>query len=498
MFQFSQFSVGANSQPPAVAPGYFAESSAVPGERPTARRQSRRDEYDDDDDRGGRYGRGEKLKAGVPIPAFLPFFDLQQTADETHEMRMAYRRMLADPTVKANFLSKIMSVMALDVVVKPPKWLKDDAQSIEIAEFIDWNLKQGMHEGVPGLVWNILSGGLMDGYSVCERVWGDPELKGRWKGKRRLACLKAKDVNQDLVPELDEFKNIIGIRGLRYNSGEVFKTKDFVIYSHLGLFKNPTGMSDFRAVYGRYWLLDTVWKLRALACEKRALPVIVGSWKDPTHAPKLEAALSRIRYQNWISAPESAQVTALEIAGQSHQIFSETVRDLREEITIGLKGAMLQSMTGEGPRGNSTVHKDTSDLFSWHLSAVITHVLNDHDAGVVRDIADRNYSGVEDYPTAAMGGIDDAELGESLKIDQGLAQMVQPMGLMLKREELEDRYGRTFEDAPMPAAGVGPNGLPGGGAGDADAGAPTEDDFASIMSDLGGSSDGDTESQAAA
>src|SRR5206468_1516252 len=104
------------------------------------------------------------------------------------------------------------------------------------------------------------------------------------------------------------------VRGLRYNAWEAFDPRDFVIYTHLGLFENPTGMSDFRAVYSRYWILDAVWKLRAMACDKRAIPLLVGLWKDPANRGNLERALAAARFQNWISAPADAQITAVNIA----------------------------------------------------------------------------------------------------------------------------------------------------------------------------------------
>lgn len=458
----ASFTLGINHAPsPTDVASYFAES---PASTSTARGRSR-DSYDRDARGSDTERLSEKLKAGVPIPAFLPYYDTLQTADETQVMRFAYRHMLADPTVKGAFQTKILNVMATELTVKPPRWLKDDERSQEIAEYVEWNLKHGIHEGVPGMAWDVLSGALIDGYSVCEKVWGEPEPKGRWEKKRRLARLKAKDVNQDLVPELDEFKNIIGIRGLRYNDGTVFDPSLFVIYSHLGLFENPTGMSDFRGAYRPYWLLDTVWKLRMIGVEKRSMPVVVGHWKEELHRGKLEAALAKVRFQNWISAPESARIEALEIAGQSHQIFSETTRDLQAEINTAINGAVLGAMVGTGERGDSNVHKDTNDLRPWHLCAALAHILNDHDKGLVQDIVDRNFVGVGDYPIVSFGGIDDKELKESVGVDEALNRILQASGKTIDPENLAERYGRPIIDLPQQPAGGDPNDPMGGGGG---------------------------------
>lgn len=411
------------------------------------------------DDERGSYGY-EKVKSGMKIPAFLPYYDLNQNVSETAEMRAAYRAMLSDPVIKASLYRKLFSVSQLELNVKPPKRLKRDKRSQQIAEFNDWNIKEGLKGGLPGMVWNILMPAHLDGISINEKVWGGVEQKGRWYGKRRLAKLKPKDVNHAVVPMIDEYGNITSIRGLQFNNGEQFDPGDFVIYQHCPLYGNPGGISDFRAVYGRYWIKDAVWKLRAFACDKRASPLIVGHYSDASSQTKLDAALRNVKSQNWISAPDTAKIEALNIAGQADNIFDATIKALNEEIVMGITGSILSSMTTSDQRGSSLVHKDTADLFAWHLSAQILSILNDHENGLIREITDANFSGVDEYPTAIFGGIDDAELKESILVDEALIRVLQPMGKTLDIDELEDRYGRKIIDAPQPAGGM-PPGMPG-------------------------------------
>src|SRR5262249_10481425 len=96
--------------------------------------------------------------AGVRLPWFLPYFDPLQQLNETPEMRLAYRRMLADPNVKAPVRGKILGVAALELQIRPPD--KDNPRDVEIAEFVKWNLTERLCEGVIGLVWDVFSGGL--------------------------------------------------------------------------------------------------------------------------------------------------------------------------------------------------------------------------------------------------------------------------------------------------------------------------------------------------
>ncbi len=165
---------------------------------------------------------------GVTLPNFLPYFD--DVTGETAEMRQAYREMWASPDVKSALLSKLLAVGALDLKVHPPN--KKSERDKHVAEFVQWSLKDRIAGGFPELVWSILSGGLPDGFSVSEKVWGSEE-HGKYSGQVVLKQLKAKDTRHDLVVLTDEYRNITGIQGLRYNGGQVFSPANFVIYPWL-------------------------------------------------------------------------------------------------------------------------------------------------------------------------------------------------------------------------------------------------------------------------
>src|ERR1051326_7286770 len=59
----------------------------------------------------------EKVQSGPRIPLFLPYYDQFQNLGETETMRIAYRRMLADPNIKAALLGKLFGVMGMDLKV---------------------------------------------------------------------------------------------------------------------------------------------------------------------------------------------------------------------------------------------------------------------------------------------------------------------------------------------------------------------------------------------
>jgi hypothetical protein len=380
----------------------------------------------------------EKAASGPPgivLPWFLPYFD--DKTGETNKMRQAYRLMWADPNVKSACLGKILAVASLDLKIQPAD--KKSSYDQRVAKFVEYNLKERIQGCIPQLVWSILGAGLMDGYSVSEKIWCY-EDQGEYAGKIALRALKAKDTGNDLVLTTDEYRNVVGVMGLRYNPGIIFSPSNFVIFRHLPLFESPTGMSDFRAVYSRWWMLDTVLKLRAMGLEKRALPLIIGHWKMATDKVPLEAALQNARSAQWMSVPEDVRVEALNIAGSADGMFADAVRDLKHDIFLGIQGAILQAIEGSitDARGNSQVHQDTSDLFKWYLSSTLESVFNDRERGLIKDLVDLNFV-VKAYPKATLSAIDVNELLLELQVDQGL----HGMGIDLDREEIYERYGRT-------------------------------------------------------
>lgn len=371
---------------------------------------------------------------GISLPWFLPYVD--DLTGETATIRSYYRRMLADPNVKAAVLDKLLSVASLDLQCHPDG---DGPLAKKVADFVKWNLTRRLQGGSRKLVESIGFGALIDGYSIVEKIW-KPETKGEYADKWILRGLKAKDTGKNVVLETDEFRNVVGVLGLQYNAGETFSPANFLITSHLSIFENPTGMSDFRAVYARWWLLDTTLKLRAIGLEKRAWPILLGTYATVQQKPSIEAALTAARLTTWLSIPQGAKVEALEIAGRSQDEFANCIKDLKHDIFLGIVGAILQALEGNTTdgRGNSQVHRSTADLFKWYLSTLINDSINDHEIGLVPDMVDLNFASAG-YPLVTLSAIDSGQLDADLKIDTGL----HGMGFDLSKKQIAERYGRN-------------------------------------------------------
>lgn len=372
---------------------------------------------------------------GVRLPWFLPFDEYDTGSAETSVMRQMYRRWLSFAPVKAAVLNKIFGVAALKLQIHPAdKHNRYDAENADLAR---WNLVRRFRGGMTGLTWQVFSHAMADGYSVNEKIW-QPQERGKYAGSVALTNLKAKDVGFDLVPKTDQFNNVTSYLGLRYNGDKEFHPADFVHYAHLPMYERPTGVSDLRACYEHMWLYDTAWKLRRIQLTTKSFPILVGLYNKEAQQPGLNAALRKAKALSFLTAPKDCMVQALEIAGQSTDLFRNTIQDICEQIVMAVNGAFLTQMAaGENVRrGDPSKHQSVTDLFKWFLSECICgYVLNDEESGLIKEIVDMNHIASE-YPYASL----DAVSWEEMKQLADIVDKAREWGLPVSEEWAYEKF----------------------------------------------------------
>jgi len=397
----------------------------------------------------------EKLRAAHTSLAhkvwFLPYQD--SVVGESNVMRACYRQMLRDPTVKAAVLSKVFGVASLDASVNPASELPGDARA---ADFVRHALTR-VSGGLRGLCESIILPGLVEGYSLSEKVWALEDRAGPWKGKVVTSEVKSKD-SETYTLQGDAFKNVTSILAGAYNSFEEFPIKDFIYYRHLPVFNNATGTPDFRAAYRAYWMIDTAWKYRMIHLEKWMTPYLVGKYVDPTNEPDLRAQLEQAKGSNFVTIQKDMEIQALSLAVSGTADFRDAILDLQHEVMLGITGAFLQAMEGvkTGARSIGEVHQSTAELLLWHLARSLSDTLNEQ---WIPDLIDYNFAPGTGYPTIELGGVNDQDLLVSTQVDEAL----QRMGLPLSQADAYKRYRRqkplNEADAltpAMPLAGGAP------------------------------------------
>jgi hypothetical protein len=410
--------------------------------------------------------------------AFPPWLD--NYTEETEAHRRAYRQMFAEPVVHAATMANVYSVAELEVQTHPQD--PENPREQEAAEFVGHALRT-VRGGVVGLVTALLTGALIDGWSLVEPVW-EPVTEGKYRGKWAWRAVKAKDVRH-LTPLVDGFLNVIGIRSQAGLLGlRVFDPADFLLYRNLSLFESPRGLSDYRAAYRAWWIMATAWRLRALGLERWSQPSLKGTYTDEgQHRQALEAALAGYQANTWLTVPLGCTVDAIDIANRGESDFKSAIADLREEMAIACSYATLTILTSAqtNPRGDSEVQKTTTQLKQWGLAANVGAVLTEQAAPPLTRL---NYPGVPPC-TVTLGAVDEGALSARLRNDTGL---VKDLGLKLSRKESYRYYGRQQPAGPDDELG-GPPAPPakppggGNGTGNGAAGGPPAPPFAETFAE---------------
>ena len=393
----------------------------------------------------------------------LPYLD--ETTGETAAHREAYRKMLRDSSIKTALLSKILPLASLDLVVNPAD--PDDPRHVEIAEYVRWNLLNvglgvpGVTVGVCGLVEALTLPKLIDGYSLASKRY-EPLVGGKYHGKNRLAEVTSKPPKTYTLG-LDEFGRVKRVIGRQHNSGYEYDPGAFVVGRYLPLYDNSLGMSDLRAAYRAFWMKDTVWKLRAIYQEKYAVGGLVGKYSNPDDKSALEEALASWRSSSFLSVPDSVMVDAIAMAGKGDTDYAAALKDLDQEIMVGITGAFLQAMEGQktGSLAMGRVHKSTSELFVWYLAE---NLAGDINGQVVPDIVAMNYAGVPEMPpavTVSFGGVNDADMAAAIAVDKGLPELgwkhsKEALGRKYKCEWAKDEADEVAPPSPPPAPAPAP------------------------------------------
>jgi phage gp29-like protein len=205
--------------------------------------------------------------------------------------------------------------------------------------------------------------------------------------------------------------------------------------------------------------------LRMLRLDRFKGPFLKGTYSDESKKESLEAALDNARADGWMTMPPGMMVDAIDLSMGDTSEFKDAIADFEREMLVGMLGAHLMMMEGESgsPRGDTSVHKQTSELFDWHLSAVVGDVVTSQ---MAPPWYARNFA---DLPPCSVtwGSISDQDMMARAQ----LYEQLQKIGLKLSEKAAHQEFAVSIPAAPDDVlkpggAGGGPDqGGPGGGPG---------------------------------
>ena len=366
---------------------------------------------------------------------FMPYID--NHTQETDAMRAAYKTMLKSPYVKSGLMTKVLAVASLDWQIQPAN--HDSPRDKELCAFLRYCIEDVVPDGMPGIVQSITLPRLIDGYAISEKIVGIEERHPKWHGKAALKNVKSR--NTDLYQlEIDEFNNVIGLRGIGPNADKFWPITEFIYTRHTPIYDSPGGMSDLRAAYAPWWMEDTVRKLRAIHAEKNTGGLLVGTYTDDTAQGSLEGILERARSNTWAAVPDGVKLEALNLAQAGESDYKSFIDDCKKDILVAITGAYLQVLEGQvsDGRGSASVSaKSVAELYQWILASQVQDVFNKQ---IFPSLTDLNYPGCG-YPKLTLGSVSEQELAAVLANHAAAQQL----GLKLSKKQT---YSRTSFEPP--------------------------------------------------
>lgn len=349
---------------------------------------------------------------------------------ETWEMRKGYREWaIREPAAKAALLTKCFAVAQLDPQVEPAD--PDDANDKRAAEWLDYSVRTSKG-GWSGLIYNILFPGLVDGFSVLEKLFGHvDERSNHYAGFWTLTGTAS--IDTELVRfKLDTYRRITGLQAVNgVQNAYVLPPEDYIIYTHLKLFENPFGFSDLRAAVRACRLIEDAIRLRHILMTNYSGPFLKAQAGDPAARARLMDIMNDVRASGWVVVPEGTEIEVIDLATANLETFRAAVEDYRQEIVQAIQGAYLQLLEGgqNAERGNTQVHAGIAELFVWWLAVTVCEVINDQ---LTPDLIRPNFGNRVGFPRVTLGGIDESMVTAAMQ----RFQAGQQLGLALSKRQV--------------------------------------------------------------
>ena len=331
------------------------------------------------------------LLGGLGIESYNPDLLVQKKGSLD-----VYRKMVADPHVKAALQQKKSALLAVPFDILPGG---DTDADREIADFVKWNLTEFLVDSFEADLLDFLFA-LDDGFSISEKIWSEVK-QGRFKGNWAYKQFKSKDPKSYKF-KLDNFGNILPMGLINEDSREgrqELPIDKFFHYAYQKRYENPFGESDLRSAYRAFWIKDVAWKLRSIFMERYAGNFLKGKYKkgDKAGQAKLLEIFQSWGQQSGVAMPEGIDIEVLQLAVSGENEYKSAIADASKEIIIGILGATLTVDEGRktGARALGEVHKQVADLFVLFLDITLSSEINKQ---LIRSLVDFNYFGVVNYP----------------------------------------------------------------------------------------------------
>jgi len=316
-----------------------------------------------------------------------------------------YRRMQADPQVKACLNTKKYAVLSQDWSVHASG---DAPEDLAVASFIRAALT-AVRGGLLDALYDVLDA-LALGVSLVEIVYQVIE-GGPYSGMVGLVALKGKDP-EGFTFETDAFGNVTALRGCL---GELYPPDKFLRYSYMPRYENPLGQSDLRAAYKAWQTKQQLLRWWAKYLEKFGMPTVTGSYDaergyGADQQRELLMLVAQVHNESAIVLPSDMHLGLLETARAAPAGFLEAIEYQDRAIAKSILG---QTLTTDGSGSGATfalgsVHQDVLMFYLRKLQRDLEETVVG--AQLIAPLVRYNFGPHVPPPRFALGTLDDGRL----------------------------------------------------------------------------------------
>jgi len=310
-----------------------------------------------------------------------------------------YDEMRNDCQVKAALTVIKLPLLNADWSVEPAS---DTPQDRQIAEFIEEDLMNGMTVSWPDILRQALL--MLDyGSMPFEKVWrlGEDGLVHL----RKLAPRMPKTVLFWLV---DETGGLAGIRQAAPSASLGLKIVEIPV-DKLLVFVNDLEGSNFRgtsilrSAYKHHYYKDNLYRVQAIAIEKRAMGIDVGTLqgeaRTEANKDKLERSLAGIHAheKNYFVEVEEQYKYRLE-TGMGGRLLDP--QEAIEHHDLRIVRSMIAEFVamGAGSTGSLAMHRDKTSYLLLALGGIANYICETVSKHLIRQWVDYNWPGLTAYP----------------------------------------------------------------------------------------------------
>lgn len=403
-------------------------------------------------ERRARIDQGELGSTGTTI-----FGGLVQSAEYNPELQGVagydiYDRMrLGDGQVRAALQVMKLPLLRSEWTLEPAS---DSAADKEIAEFIEYDLKH------MSLSWNdwlrqvLLC--LDYGNMLFEKVW---ELREGMIHLRKLAPRLPRTITKYVA---DKAGGLAGVEQ-QATTATSFQTvpipvEKLLIFVHELEGSNWRGISMLRTAYKHWYFKDGMYRVDAIAKERRGVGVDVGTLKGAVDTPRrseAETALMSLRAhekQFVVEIDDEQDGFAYRVEGQGRGGLADSMSSIEHHDLRILRSILAEFLAmGEAGSGSLAMHRDKSSFFLMALGALADLVVDTANSYLIEPWVDMNYQ-VEEYPKLVYSRLDRRDVKE---LAEAVAWLMDK-GALSPTRETEEALRETLELPPLPDEHAGP------------------------------------------